>query len=83
MCSSDLAPAGYAGNVPRTVVAVAEHFTKAGYVDTEICIINSDAGPDPFTQLLMGDDFARPLHQRDEKVKRTAPRRKRLIAFLQ
>jgi hypothetical protein len=51
-------------------------------VDTQIWIIDSDARPDPFTQLFMSDDFARPLHQRDQKVKRTTPDRKRFIAPL-
>jgi hypothetical protein len=60
-----IAPAGYTGNVPRTVLAVAEHLAKTGNVDADIRLIDSDAGPDPFTQLLMRDNFACPFHQRD------------------
>jgi hypothetical protein len=82
-CDKAIAPAGYTGDVPRTVLAIAQHSTKTSNVDTEICVIDNDAGPDPLTQLLMSDYFARPLHQRDQKVERTTPDRKRIIAFLQ
>jgi hypothetical protein len=61
-CDKAVASAGDTGNVPRTILAVAQHFTKTGDVYTEICVIDGDAGPDPLTQLLVSDNFARPLH---------------------
>jgi hypothetical protein len=82
-CNKAIAPAGYGGDVARTVSTITERSAEPGNMDPKTGLLDGNVRPSPFDQFLVAHDLSCPLDQSDQDVESTATQRHRLVVFHQ
>ena len=69
------------GNVNQIPIAAAQRSAECRDVDFEVALLDKGAGPDAGHEVVLADEFAGMLHERDQNIERPAAETDRIVAF--